>query len=509
MDVQLPDGRILTGVPEGTTKEQIAQKLGISTAQPTAAPGKPLVQEQERGLLEKAGRGVVDALASRPVGLTARHLIKGTTLLPGMAIDAVQTIGNKITGSNSPTFSQNVEGALNAYLPKPESSAERVVGDVAESVVGVGGLAGAAQKVGARLGVPAARNFLANNIGTQAASAATSAGASSTAREMGASAPVQIAAGLAGGFAVPSPRSAVPKGPRLQSADVRQGARGLYKEAEQAGGVIAPTAVDRFLDNVDSFKMRETSIGAPPSTNDLSTKLQEWLGGFRGKPMTLDDATIIDQHLTDVLNDPSMLNMGRPTAEGLRLTKIRDSLRDTIDDLTPADVVGGTEGFDAMKSARAEWSKSARLEQVESIIEKAMMMDVPASGIRTGFRTLYNNKNRMRGFSDAEKAAIKRASETGFLTGSLKLLGSRLVPIAAGASALASPASILQATGAGTASYAAREAATRLQANKANAILDLISQRGTGPKVDAGTNRLASLLAKSQGATVGTYQGSR
>ncbi len=505
MDVQLPDGRILTGVPEGTTKAQIAQKLGLSDASvPTPSPKRPMVGNEPRSALETAGRTAIDALASRPIGLAARHLIKGTTFLPGMAIDAVQTIGNKITGSDAPVFSQNVDNALNAYLPKPENSAERVVGDVAESVVGLGGLAGAAQKVGTRIGVPAARNFLANNVGTQAASAATSAAASSTAGEMGASAPVQIAAGLVGGLAVPSPR--VPKGPRQTALDVRQGASSLYKEAEQAGGIIAPATVDRFLDNVDSLKMRETSIGAPPATNDLSTKLQDWLGWFRGKPMTLDDATIIDQHLTDVLNEPSMLNMGRPTAEGLRLTKIRDSLRDTIDDLTPSDVVGGTEGFDAMKAARAEWSKSARLEQIESIIEKAMMMDVPASGIRTGFRTLYNNKNRMRGFSDAEKAAIKRAAETGLLTGSLKLLGSRLVPIAAGASAFASPATALQAAGLAAGSYAARNAASKLQMNKANAVLDLISQRGN---VDPGTNRLSALLSKSQGAAVGTYQGSR
>lgn len=39
MDVQLPDGRILTGVPEGTTKEQIAQKLGISIGQPPSVQG--------------------------------------------------------------------------------------------------------------------------------------------------------------------------------------------------------------------------------------------------------------------------------------------------------------------------------------------------------------------------------------------------------------------------------------------------------------------------------------
>ncbi len=473
-----------------------------------AVPGKPFVQEPERGLLEKAGRGVVDALASRPVGLTARHLIKGTTLLPGMAIDAVQTIGNKITGSDAPVFSQNVDNALNAYLPKPENSAERVVGDVAESIVGTGGVAGVAENIGAKIGVPAAKNFLARNLGAQVVSSAGSSGASSTAREMGASVPAQVAAGLVGGFAVPPYRAAsAPKAPRQHSTDVRQSARNLYKEAEQAGGEITPQTVDRFLDGVSGLKMRETSIGAPPPTNDLSARLQDWLGGFRGKQMTLNDATIIDQHLTESLSDPSMLNMGRPTAEGLRLTKIRDSLRDMIDDLTPENVVGGTAGFDATKAARAEWSKAASLETVESIIEKAMMMDVPASGIRSGFRTLYNNKNRLRGFSDAEKAAIKKAAETGLLTGSLKLIGSRLVPISAGASVFVSPSTAMIAGAGATASYAARNAATKMQQNKANAILDLISQRGAGKNVDAGTNMLNMLLSKAQGTAVGTSRG--
>lgn len=507
MDVQLPDGRILTGVPEGTTKEQIAQKLGMSTGQPPAVPGKPLVQEQERGLLEKAGRGVVDVLASRPVGLTARSLIKGTTLLPGMAIDAVQTIGNKITGSNAPTFSQNVEGALNAYLPKPENSAERVVGDVAESVVGVGGLAGAAQKVGARLGVPAARNFLANNVGTQAASAATSAGASSTAGEMGASVPVQIAAGIAGGFAVPSPRAAVPKGPRLTAEETRARASRLYQAADQAGGTLKPDVTNRFLDEIGAIPVKD-DIARQLGGKDFIAEHADVFNSMRGQPLTLDRANAIDQRLTDLLDGETLF--GKPTQNGRQILLVREKLRDIINNADPNDTISGnSEGFDTLKAARAEWAKAARLRDPEAIITKALQMEVPATSIRSGFTTLYNNPKRMMGFNSEERAAIKRAATTGLLTGSLKFLGGRLIPIAAGASAFASPALALQAAGVAAASYGARNAASKMQMNKANAVLDLISQRGTGPNVDPGTNRLSALLAKSQGATVGTYQGSR
>lgn len=44
MDIQLPDGRVLTGVPEGTTKAQIAERLGL----PMGAQQKP--EQQEQGL---------------------------------------------------------------------------------------------------------------------------------------------------------------------------------------------------------------------------------------------------------------------------------------------------------------------------------------------------------------------------------------------------------------------------------------------------------------------------
>ena len=142
----------------------------------------------------------------RQVGLTARAGIKGVAAIPAMIGDAIFSFGGE-SGRSSRALDQTLDIL---GLPRPETGTERVAGNVAGALTGMGGMATAA-----KLANPVSEtgrgiaNVLSSNLGGQAASTTASSGLSSLAGEAGGGAGMQIAAGLAGGVAVPLASGAV------------------------------------------------------------------------------------------------------------------------------------------------------------------------------------------------------------------------------------------------------------------------------------------------------------
>lgn len=156
MDVRLPDGRILRNVPEGTTKAQIAAKLGMSSAAPAAAPvdhgsaameGMPWYERGAAGvgkLMTDVGRGTkqllnigdqqalqaqIDeskqhdsALMGDPAGLTGYIGADiASYMIPGGAVAKAGRLGQLVR--RAPVLSGAAGGAAQATL-KPTASDE-------------------------------------------------------------------------------------------------------------------------------------------------------------------------------------------------------------------------------------------------------------------------------------------------------------------------------------------------------------------------------------------------
>jgi hypothetical protein len=160
-------------------------------------------------------------------------------------------------------------------------------------------------------------------------------------------------------------------------------------------------------------------------------------------------------------------------------------------------------GFDALKEGRMLWSKQAKLRDIERIITRAEMSDNPATTIKTGFRTLFNNANKVKYFNETEKKLIKKAATTGIITDSLRTIGSRLIPIGsivAGGGLPSTMASTLTST-------ASRNLASKSQIAKAEKLAEaIIAGKIPMPKKDSNLFRQINAIISAKIGSQSIYQ---
>lgn len=465
--VTSPEGReFVITAPEGASEDEILAyaQQNMSKAAQSLPPSTPKNFVQD---------------IPRQVGLTARHIIEGGASPFAALANAPAAASNALFGTQFPEQNYAVSQALDKIgLPRPANGLERVVGDAAQALTGTGATA----KIGQA--APALAS-LADDVALQAKSALGSSVASGSTREAGGGTVAQTLAGLAGGMAAgKSVRSPV-KG----AEEMRRNASKTYANAAQKGGVLKPEFTNSFIDEISKLSPQTQAGKIMAGSDDALTRITERANGLRDKPISLAEAQEIDEYLGEVID--GFTEMGRVTKQGKKILDVQSKFRQMIDEASPNDIVGGKEGFDALKSARKEWSKSAKLSDIERIIQRAELMDNPAQGIKSGFRTMLANPNRLRGFNEQEQAAIKKAAESGIVTDALRVFGSRLIPIVT----IGSGGGVGSALAAQGATALSRTGATKLQMKRADALARLVS--GEKSKVDY----------KAMPRALGTFQG--
>lgn len=262
--------------------------------------------------------------------------------------------------------------------------------------------------------------------------------------------------------------------PILTSADVRAKASQAYKAADNIGGMAKPNITNNFLNAASSNALPTSARVAalPTVANSPSASLLNDLQSWRNTPMSLGETQDLDQHIGDLIDSNVHPTTGKLTAEGNNLSNIQQALRQSWENITPNDTVGGSQGFEAAKNARDLWAAAAKSNDIERIINRAADMDNPTTALKTGFRNLANNPSRLRGFTPQEIEDINNAKQTGVVGRSLQLASSGLVPI------LATITGGAEAGGLGVAlSTTANKLGSGMQMNKANQVLSSIMQR--------------------------------
>ena len=257
------------------------------------------------------------------------------------------------------------------------------------------------------------------------------------------------------------------RAPVIKSQDLAELARSSYQRAEQVGGTLKPRVANQFIDRLDKFTP-QTELGKRVTGETQFTQAIERIRTIRDQPISLQSAQEIDESLGSMIE--GFIKEGRLTKEGKRLSDIQDTFRDTIEKASVGDIVGGKEGFNSLKEARKLWAGSRRLDDIERIIERAELTEQPATGIRSGFRTLITNKKRFNKFNKKEKKLIRKAAQIGIVPNALRTLGSRLVPILSAGGTVAGTIDPITTGAVFGAGLAARSAAGALQTRAAGKI---------------------------------------
>lgn len=274
----------------------------------------------------------------------------------------------------------------------------------------------------------------------------------------------------------------------ISADDIKIAATNAYKTAETQGGVFNKQFSKKLVGVFDDSKPKPIAGEVLTSQDKILFNTLDEYTPLKGKSLTLEDIQRIDETLGDKID--SLLDNGRVTKPAKKIMDAQQKLRDLVDSVQAKDLVGGKAGVDALKDARPLWSAQAKMRDLEKIVTRAELMDNPATGIKTGFRNLYLNDKKMRGYPDEIKTLIKKAAETGVVGDLLGIAGSRLNPIIGGAVGGVKGSIVANAT-----SMAARGAKSKLQIDKAQKVSDAVANQ-VRPLVDKYKSPLTSLPTK-------------
>lgn len=299
--------------------------------------------------------------------------------------------------------------------------------------------------------------------------------------------------------------TAKPHAPVPQTTDeLKAAAKGFYRQADEAGVVLAP----------DSYKPLVQGIVQKASREGLD------------KDLTPDSVAAI-RRLAEVVDKPvsfetlDTLRQVAGVAAGAQRPKdrmIAQGIIEQIDDyvagLAAKDIISGDakQAATAIVQARDLWSKASKLEMVERLVDRAKSSapNFSASGmenaLRTEFRSLAKNAKEMRKLTAQEQAAVKKVARGTVPSRAARNVG-RFAPTGPVSAGLGLPtlagigasfggpvgAAVLTGAGAATA-FGARRLAQAMIQRQIRDLEDLIRTGGDSAMAKAAIGRANSKL---------------
>jgi tellurite resistance protein len=214
------------------------------------------------------------------------------------------------------------------------------------------------------------------------------------------------AVGAAGGaLANRAAKKMLPAAPAVD--DLSNQARALYTQADQAGIVVKPQAVDHLANNIQ-FAAGRLNKDLRPNTAGIVDDVL----ALKGKPLSLGEM--------DELRQVVGQSMKRAQPQDVRtLERIKTVLDNFADNAKPADITGDIRGFEFIKEARKLWARKAKTEIVEELMDAADVatgkytQSQMANTIRQKMAQLYRNKPKLNGFTKDEQALIRQMAKGG------------------------------------------------------------------------------------------------
>jgi len=458
MNVTLPNGKVIKNVPEGTTKQQIMDKAiasGLATADdfgiapqqsqplspvsasevPTGFEGATNQQQAAQGntfanvaneamsAVNRGGINVVDAL-----GWPIREPINAA-LRMGDVDYQIPTLRSSLADTRA-----TVEGGQMADgLPK------RIVRAAGELALPSGAIGGAVRKTAQALTpqiTAANANAVLPNVGRQLAQGtaagdvgygAASGAGTEIGREVGGErgamvgglvAPLAVAGGAVGAKALVenAQKSSMKKAAVPSIDELKIAAREGYNEIDNLGAVVHSSRVNGLARDLSE------TIRGEGFNKRIHPKVAAALDEFEKVKGTDQPISNIDTLRKVARGAASSIEPDEARLGSIMVGKVDDFL----DNLDQAALVGGNadEVGRKFKDARQLWQRARKGDDIEYVFERAKNQASGfENGLRTQFRSILNNKKKMRGYTAEEKAAMEQVVRGGGMENTAKALG--------------------------------------------------------------------------------------
>ncbi len=207
------------------------------------------------------------------------------------------------------------------------------------------------------------------------------------------------------------------------SADIKAQASQLYQKIDDAGVLIKSEPFGQLVDKIKvdiGGKIRQIR---QPNVVDAINQLDE----ATGSAMTL-------RKLQDLRSSISEIKLSKNMSESKFAGDIIKELDDFVDNLDASKLVapaqGDVEAIKLVPQARNLWKQARKSELLDEIYKNAGIRasdpfdDVAFSTkLRSEFKNLATNKNKLRGFSAEEVKAIEDAAKGGKIENALRAFG--------------------------------------------------------------------------------------
>ncbi len=365
-------------------------------AQASAAPALPSaggVKEAAGRVASRAGEVAAERFGDKPFGLSEQTIKelrdKGALAQEGTAATPIQLLNEVVYNYGS-------------------KAGDLVLRTIAGILGGAQGAAGqTAEELGADQGM--ARR-LERDVGTLADTVGIVSGAGpaipKTPRAP-AGAPAAAAATTAGETLGPQAvKIAAPAG----AAEFKAASQSFYKAADEAGVVVKPESYGALATDVFQTAAKERLDPTLTPGSAAAVKRITELADPRVGPVSFQTLDTMRQIAGDA-RQAAKTGSNDARVAGI----IIDKIDDYVDKLSAKDVVAGNArvAADTIVKARDLWSRAAKLDRIEQLVDRATTSAGQFSGsglenaLKTEFRALAKSKERLKQFSADEQKAIK------------------------------------------------------------------------------------------------------
>lgn len=198
---------------------------------------------------------------------------------------------------------------------------------------------------------------------------------------------------------------------------LKRSARDLYKQIDGLGVTVKPQAVDNLSKGL-AQTVRKEGFNARIHPK-VAAALDEFETASAAGAQSLSEVDILRRVAQSAAKsiEPDEARLG-----SIMINKIDDFL----DGLGPANLTGGKQSDAGLlfKQARGLWGRAKKGEILEEAFDKARLQASGfENGLRVQFRTILNNKKKLKGFNKEEIAAMRKVVEGGRAENIAKALG--------------------------------------------------------------------------------------